>query len=324
MSRQSAAIFAFFVLFLGGCGFASCSAAENPSNEILQAGSATNSAVMNSAEKKSPSKNRIAAYFEELMRLSPRPVASEKLRECRSYLMNTLKTFGLAVWEEAFTADTPRGPVPMANVIAEKKGHGQGTIYLGSHIDTKQIDGIEILGANDSGASTAALIELAGIISDMDTEKTYRFAFLDGEESIEEGMTERDGLYGSKYHVSRLQQEKGISEVRAMILLDMMGDKDLTINRDYNSSQDIWRLFVNCSQALGYADIARGSATYMYDDHVPFLQAGIPSLDIIDFSYGPDNSYWHTEQDTADKVSLDSIYQIIKVVLCMLETLDTL
>jgi len=322
MSRPSLIFFLLLTLTLGSYGTVSSSPQKHPSDHPLLAERNTDSTSQKFSEEETPSKKRIENYFKELMRLSPRPVGSEKLRECRLFLMGTLKSFSLDVWEESFTADTPKGPLPMANVIAQKNGRGQGIIYLGSHIDTKHIEGIEIMGANDSGASTAALLELARVISEKDTERTYRFIFFDGEESIEEGMTEIDGLYGSKYHVLKLQQEENISDVRAMILLDMMGDKDLAINRDYKSSQDLWRLFVSCCQQLGYGDIARGPATSMYDDHVPFLQAGIRSLDIIDFSYGPENSYWHTEEDTADKVSIESMYEITQVVLCMIDSLD--
>jgi glutaminyl-peptide cyclotransferase len=322
MRRPSLIFFLLLALTLGGYLIVSAGPEKYPSDHPLLAERDTDSTSQKFSERDTPSKKRIENYFKELMRLSPRPVGSEKLRECRLFLMGTLKSFSLDVWEESFTADTPKGPFPMANVIAQKNGRGQGIIYLGSHIDTKHIEGIEIMGANDSGASTAALLELARVISDKDTELTYRFIFFDGEESIEEGMTEIDGLYGSKYHVLKLRQEENISDVRAMILLDMMGDKDLAINRDYNSSQDLWRLFASCCQRLEYGDIARGPATSMYDDHVPFLEAGIPALDIIDFSYGPDNSYWHTEEDTADKVSVENMFKITQVVLCMIDTLD--
>jgi glutaminyl-peptide cyclotransferase len=280
------------------------------------------SSLQKRSEQEDASKKRIEIFFEELMRLSPRPAGSETLQECRVFLINTLKSFSLEVWEEAFTADTPKGPLPMANVIAEKMGGDQGVIYLGSHIDTKLIQGIEIPGANDSASSTAALLELARILSEKETELTYRFAFFDGEESIAVNMTERDGLYGSKHHVLRLQDKGKIPEVRAMILLDMMGDRDLAVNRDLNSSKDLWGLFSSCCRNLGFAEVAGGTASYMYDDHAPFLQAGVRSLDIIDFDYGPDNSYWHTEEDTADKVSVDSIYKIVQAVLCMLDSLE--
>lgn len=322
---RKAILFAPLVVTLtfGSLGFASCKAEKGNLDVEDQADRGNISIRQETAGNTVPSKVRIRSFFNELMRLSPRPVGSETLQNCRTYLIETLKDFSLVVWEEAFTADTPRGPMPMANVVAEHKGSGEGIICLGSHIDTKSIDGIEFLGANDSGASTAALLELARIISEKKTERTYRFVFFDGEESIEKGMTPQDGLYGSKYHVLNLRQEERISEVRAMILLDMMGDRDLAINRDYNSSQKLWGFFAVCCQKLGYGDISRGSATYMYDDHVPFLEAGIPSLDIIDFSYGPDNSFWHTEKDTADKVSMDSIYKVIRVVLCVLDSLET-
>jgi glutaminyl-peptide cyclotransferase len=271
----------------------------------------------------SVSQTRIAGYFKELMDLSPRPAGSAKLQKCRRFLINTLKTLSLDVREEVFTAQTPKGPVPMANVIAEKKGQSDRIIYLGSHIDTKHIDGMEILGANDSGSSTAALLELARVLSDRETKFTYRFAFFDGEESILENMTETDGLYGSLFHVRKLIEDKKRANVSAMILLDMIGDKDLVVFRDYNSSSDLFKLFASCCRQLGFGRIATGPGTYMYDDHVPFLQAGIPALDIIDFDYGPDNSHWHTAKDTAENVSIESIFKITQAVLCMLESLES-
>ncbi|MGD2294713.1 MAG: M28 family peptidase [Candidatus Aminicenantes bacterium] len=268
------------------------------------------------------SEERIEVYFKELMRLSPRTAGSETLQECRTFLKNTLKNFSLRVWEEPFTAETPQGPVPMANVLAEKQGRTDHIIYLGSHIDTKHINGVIIPGANDSGSSTAALLELARVLSKRKTDFTYRFAFFDGEESIEEDMNETDGLYGSKHHVRDLESKKQVSKIRAMILLDMIGDKDLVVDRDHNSSFELFRLFATCCRRLGYGGVAKGKSTLMYDDHVPFLQAGIPALDIIDFEYGPGNSFWHTEKDTAENVSIESIFKIAKAVLCMLESLE--
>ena len=268
------------------------------------------------------SQKRIDRYFQDIIRLSPRPPESEIFRKCRAYLTNTLKSFSLNVWEESFTASTPKGAIQMANVVAEKKGHSDRIIYLGSHIDTKIIDGIEIQGANDSGSSTAALLELAGVISGQETRFTYRFVFFDGEESIGINMNENDGLYGSKEHVLRLQANKLISNVHAMILLDMIGDKSPAINRDLNSSPELYALFAACCQRLGYTDLCAGTSSYMYDDHVPFLQAGIPSIDLIDFDYGPNNSFWHTEKDTAENVSIKSIFRLVQTVACMLESFE--
>jgi len=268
------------------------------------------------------SQKRIDRYFQDIIRLSTRPPESEIFRKCRAYLVNTLKSFSLKAWEESFTASTPKGTIGMANVVAEKKGDTNRIIYLASHIDTKIIDGIEIQGANDSGSSTAALLELARVISEQDTTFTYRFAFFDGEESIGEDMNERDGLYGSKEHVRRLKANDLISNVHVMILLDMIGDKEPVISRDLNSSPELYSLFAVCCQRLGYTDLSTGKASYMYDDHVPFLRAGIPSIDLIDFDYGPNNSFWHTEKDTAENVSVKSIFKIVQTVGCMLESFE--
>jgi len=268
------------------------------------------------------SQRQIDRYFQEIIRLSPRPPESDTFRKCRLYLVNTLKSFSLKAWEESFTASTPKGAIQMANIVAEKKGDTDRIIYLASHIDTKIIDGIEIQGANDSGSSTAALLELARVISEQDTRFTYRFVFFDGEESIGKNMNERDGLYGSKEHVRGLKRDNLISNVHAMILLDMIGDKDPVISRDLNSSPELYTLFAACCQRLGYTNLCTGTDSYMYDDHVPFLGAGIPSLDLIDFDYGPNNSFWHTEKDTAENVSVKSIFKIVQVVASMLESLE--
>ncbi len=270
------------------------------------------------------SQKQIDRYFQEIISLSPRPPESDTFRKCRLYLVNTLKSFFLKAWEEPFTASTPKGAIRMANVVAEKKGDTNRIIYLASHIDTKVIDGIEIQGANDSGSSTAALLELARVISKHNTKFTYRFVFFDGEESIGENMNERDGLYGSREHVRRLTSDNLISSVHVMILLDMIGDKNPVINRDLNSSQELYSLFAVCCERLGYTNLCMGAETYMYDDHVPFLGAGIPSLDIIDFDYGPNNSFWHTEKDTVENVSIKSIFKIVQVVACMLESFEKL
>ncbi len=268
------------------------------------------------------SQKQIERYFQEIIRLSPRPPESDIFRKFRAYLANTLKSFSLKAWEESFTADTPKGPIGMANVVAEKKGDTNRIIYLASHIDTKIIEGIKIQGANDSGSSTAALLELARVISKHKTKFTYRFVFFDGEESIGKNMNERDGLYGSREHVRRLKANNLILNVHAMILLDMIGDKNPIINRDLNSSPQLYSLFAVCCQRLGYTNLCMGTESYMYDDHIPFLGAGIPSIDLIDFDYGPNNSFWHTEKDTAENVSVKSIFKVVQVVACMLDTIE--
>ncbi len=294
---------------------------------LLVGGSQLSASYQDTSTKKNDfvsqiSQKHIDQYFQEIIRLSPRPPESEIFQKCRLYLADTLKSFSLKAWEESFTASTPKGAIKMANVVAEKKGQGDRIIYLASHIDTKIIDGIEIQGANDSGSSTAALLELARIISKHNTKFTYRFVFFDGEESIGNDMSDRDGLYGSKEHVRKLTSDDLISRVHVMILLDMIGDKEPIINRDLNSSPELYNLFALCCRRLGYSGLSTGTSSYMFDDHVPFLRAGIPALDLIDFDYGPNNTFWHTEKDTAENVSLESIFKVTQVVACMLETFE--
>lgn len=307
LKNRSLTVVIFGLLLFGGSQLiASCQDASAKKNDFVS----------------QISQKQIDRYFQEIIRLSPRPPESDIFRKCRLYLVNTLKSFSIKTWEEPFTASTPKGAISMANVVAEKKGQTDRIIYLASHIDTKIIDGIEIQGANDSGSSTAALLELARVISKQKTKFTYRFVFFDGEESIGKNMNERDGLYGSREHVRRLASDNLISSVHAMILLDMIGDKNPVINRDLNSSPELHSLFVSCCQRLGYKDLSKGTESYMYDDHVPFLGVGIPSLDLIDFDYGPNNSFWHTEKDTAENVSVKSIFKIVQVVACMLESFE--
>jgi len=265
---------------------------------------------------------QIAHYFQKLMELSPRQAGSVQLEKCRDYLRKQLSSFSLSVSDEPFHAYSSDGKMAMCNVIAEKAGKSDQIILLGSHIDTKIMPGFLVVGANDSTSSTAALLELARIISSQDTRYTYRFVFFDGEESFEEHMTLNDGLYGSKYHAEQLHQQDRIMDVRALILLDMIGDKNLTITQDSNSSPELYELLVSCCNRLGYSDITKGTKMSVLDDHIPFRDIGIPVLDIIDFEFGPDNSLWHTRHDVAENVSLKNIARVTEVVICMLEYLE--
>ncbi len=261
-------------------------------------------------------------FYQRLLRLAPRPAGSQMLQDCRLYLVNTLKSFGLKVSQEPFAAYTPDGRIEMANVIAEKPGTSNRIIYLATHIDTKKLPGVRFMGANDSTSSTAAVLELARIIAAADTHHTYRFAFFDGEEALGENMTATDGLYGSRHHAEQLARDGEAVRVRAVILLDMIGDRDLDVIRDENSSAGLYSLFAQCCDRLGFGDILSGDSTWVLDDHVPFRNLGIPTLDIIDFNYGPDNAYWHTGSDTAAHVSVESIERVTRAVTCMLSTLD--
>lgn len=266
---------------------------------------------------------RLSEAFAALNRLAPRPPASGELAACRALIQERLRSEGLSAREEPFRALTPAGAILMANVIGEKPGRSGRIVYLATHIDTKRIPGIRFVGANDSGSSTAAVLELARVLAAADTRHTYRFAFFDGEEAIGRDITETDGLYGSKAHARGLEQRRESGQVRAFILLDMIGDRELNLVDDQNSDGALRSLLADCCRQLGDTAMLGGASGAIVDDHVPFRELGIPVLDIIDFDYGYGNSYWHTRQDVSENVSVDSIARVTRVVLCMVEYFES-
>lgn len=265
---------------------------------------------------------RLAARFREVMSHAPRPVGSPALDRFRGYLKQTLAGFRLTVREEPFQAGTPAGQIAMANIIAEKPGTSRRIVYLASHIDTKIFSGIEFTGANDSGSSTATLIELAETLSALPLRDTIRFAFFDGEEAMRESISRGDGLYGSYHHAGRLARSEDALRVRALILLDMMGDIQLDLTRDRNSDPGLYARFAACCRQLGHGDILSENQNTLLDDHIPFREMNIPVLDIIDFNYGPDNSWWHTANDIPAHVSVPNMVKVADAVLCLLADLD--
>jgi acetylornithine deacetylase/succinyl-diaminopimelate desuccinylase-like protein len=266
---------------------------------------------------------KVQRDFEALLRLAPRPSGSDRLEACRRLIEAELAGAGLSVRREPFQAATTEGGMAMANVIGERAGDPRRIVYVATHIDTKRILGVEFVGANDSGSSTAAVLEIARVVAARaGTRATYRFIFFDGEEAFGESITETDGLYGSRHHAEGLRRSGEARRVRAMILLDMIGDRDLALTRDLNSSPELWELLTECCNRLGYPDIVAGGTSAIIDDHMPFRELGIPAVDAIDFEYGPWNSYWHTAADGPENVSVANIVRMTRVTLCMLESLE--
>jgi len=191
----------------------------------------------------------------------------------------------------------------------------QGTdgdfIVIGAHHDTKMLfNEPGFAGANDGASGVGALLAMArACVGHMQTHSLpceIRFVFFDGEEALYD-YTENDGLVGSRAYVDMLRKDGDLKKCRAMILLDMIGDKDLHVELAGNSTPELAKSVLKAAKDLGDADKFSAGTTPMLDDHLPFLQAGIPAVDLIDFSFGPDNRYWHTKEDTMDKISAESI-----------------
>ena len=270
--------------------------------------------------------SRAMEHVKRQVAFGPRPSGSPALAQTRKYLRDELTAYGLAVREQPFTASTPAGPVAMVNVIADLPGANPGVVILGSHYDTKRTPA-GFLGANDAGSSTGALLEIARVMAEQaKTEKpryTVQFVFFDGEEAVEE-WTEDDSLYGSRYFVEDAEAKGKVGEIKAMILLDMIGDRDLTIPREGGSTRPLMDIIWQTAAGLGYGKQFPNTTHYVDDDHRPFIEAGVPAVDLIDFNFGADqakygpggpaNAYWHTNEDTLDKVSAESLKVVGDVV----------
>jgi glutaminyl-peptide cyclotransferase len=222
---------------------------------------------------------------------------------------------------EAFRAETPLGPIEMANVYADLRATDAQAelVILASHFDTKLATerfAKPFVGANDGGSSTAVLLELARTLARAGPRAlTYRFLFLDGEESVRWEWAGTDTTYGSRQHAQALAKSGADRKVRALILLDMVGDKELQILRDTNSDARLQRIFFTAAREQGLGKHVDGRAEEISDDHLPFMRVGIPCLDLIDLDFGPNNSYWHTPEDTLERCSKASLSAAGRIVL---------
>ena len=221
---------------------------------------------------------------------------------------------------ETFSDETPKGPLFFHNVLSELPARNPRApwVVLVSHYDTKS--GIpNFTGANDGASSTALLIVLHAMLAHHERPFNFLFAFLDGEEcQVEYGP--RDGLHGSR-HLA--QQLKSIGrDVRAVVVLDMIGDADLHVKIPFNCTPGLRARALAASSKAGTRDHFSLSRDGMLDDHVPFLELGFPALNFIDFNYGPENSYWHTSEDTPDKLSANSFLVVGRTVLQLIADLQ--
>lgn len=277
--------------------------------------------------------NTAFGHVKAQVEFGPRPAGSAALEKTREYLTRELKRYGLNPTFDEFTPPTPRGPVKMANVIAEIPGETTNVIMIASHYDTKYFKDFTFLGANDGGSSTGVLLEIARVMAAEKTAGkpkrrfTYQFVFFDGEEAFchewSECLNGEDNTYGSRHLVQRLKKENSLDRVKALILLDMIGDQDLQIPREENSSGWLVETIWSTARQSGLAKYFPNRNQGITDDHIHFLQAGIPAVDLIDFDYGSgDNTYWHTKEDTLDKINAQSLKIVGDVVLLSLPKIE--
>jgi glutaminyl-peptide cyclotransferase len=277
---------------------------------------------------------RALEHVRKQVEFGPRPPGSPQLEQTRNYLVGQLKSFGLNAVLDEFHAATPVGDKRMVNITAELPGASRDVVIIASHYDTKLFKEIRFVGANDAGSSTGALLEIARVMAatKADRKFTYWFVFFDGEEAFCENWDDcskpraPDNTYGSRRYVEQLQGKNELSRVRAMILLDMIGYKNLQFGRDDRSTTWLLDIVWRTAKELGHSSVFQNRVEGVGgDDHEPFLKVGIDSLDIIQLnSYKSPNGdeYWHTSGDTLDKISAKSLKIVGDVILVSLPKIE--
>jgi Zn-dependent M28 family amino/carboxypeptidase len=260
---------------------------------------------------------RAFEHLTQLVAIGPRPAGSPAIRQARAYLTRQLSSFGYTVEEQAFTAESPFGPVEMVNLIVTLPGRRSDRLLITGHYDTKFMPNQRFVGASDGGSSAAMLIELARVLKDRPRELTYELVWFDGEEAFVDWQG-LDHTYGSRYYVQAATKAKAIASIKAMILLDMVGDKDLQIRRDRNSTAWLNDLIWAAAKRIGRDQQFVDFDTVIEDDHLPFIEAGVPAVDLIDLDYPA----WHTPDDDLDYVSAASLQAVGDVVLAALPDIE--
>jgi glutaminyl-peptide cyclotransferase len=249
---------------------------------------------------------RAFADLEAQVAFGPRPAGSEANREMTRFLADRLREAGVK---------RVRIQRPHRNVVGTIPGEGPGAVVVGAHHDTKdEIPNFQ--GANDGASGVAVVLELARALPNRLEGPSIGIALFDAEEARGDRPFEEDGTRGSRQYVRFAKRSKQgsprLESIEAMVLFDLVGDCDLQIPREGFSSKKLYGLFESAAAELQGGDPAPfgGTASPVQDDHVPFIDAGIPSVDLIDFTYGPGptpGAYWHTPEDTLDKVCPESL-----------------
>jgi hypothetical protein len=229
----------------------------------------------------------------------PHPSGSQAIQQVQDYLQSELTSYGCTFDIDAFSSDTPAGRLAMKNILVKIPGDNPGVLLLGTHYDTKRID--NFVGADDAGSSTAVMLELARLLCSQHNKYAVWIAFFDGEEAVNLNWQDPDNRYGSREMAARLSTSGDLPKVRAFLLADMVGGHNALFKRETNSTKALVDLLWSTAARLGYTTVFANEASAVEDDHLSFLSRHVPSVDVIGLDSAA--SYWHTPQDTLDKVS---------------------
>ena len=263
----------------------------------------------------------------KLVAIGPRVAGTPGAQGARDYIRKELQAVGVTVEEQPFEATTPNGRVKMVNLRATFPAAGGATskqrVVIGGHYDTKLFKEFTFVGANDGGSSAAFLIELGRVLKGRTNRLPIELLFLDGEEAVGDWQG-TDHTYGSRYYVEAARKNGTLGDIHAFVLVDMIGDSNLVIKREANSTPALTDAIWEAASRLNRREFV-SEITPIEDDHIEFLAAGVPSVDIIDLEY-PDatSRFWHTQYDTIENVAASSLQAVGDVLLAALPALETI
>jgi glutaminyl-peptide cyclotransferase len=257
------------------------------------------------------------SFTREAVALGPRPDGSPAIAKLRAMIKQQLAMRGCEIISDRFTAQTPDGPLAMENIIAKFPGKSGRAIAVTGHYDTKKL--ANFVGANDGGSSTGMLLELAAALQGRPRIDDVYLVFFDGEEAIHE-WTATDSIYGSRHLAAKWAADGTNGRLKALINVDMTGDRNLRLLWDQNSAPSVRKLVWDVADSLGYSAAFPRQGSAIEDDHIPFINAGVRAVDLIDFD--SQSTFWHTPQDTMDKLEPRSFDVIGAVVLKSIEELE--
>jgi glutaminyl-peptide cyclotransferase len=257
-------------------------------------------------------------HLRQMVAIGPRPAGSPALDQTRRYIKEQLASAGVAVVEQTWDDQTPLDKVKMVNLVATIPGARKERIVIAGHYDTKLYRQFRFVGASDGGSSAAFLLEIARVLKGRKNPMTIELVFLDGEEARLPDWSGTDNTYGSRHYVEVARREGTLATLKAMLLVDMIGDRDLDIRRDTNSTPWLTNIIWDTAKQKDLDDYFIPDSTRIEDDHLPFLAAGVPSVDIIDLDY----EAWHTSKDTLDQCSARSLQVVGDVVLAALPQIE--
>jgi len=319
-SRGSLPVLGALIVFVAltlGCksGGTAASAPAEPPFMSAVAGNPPQGADAAPAPEKTGGFDGNRAYEQVARQVSfgPRAAGSPALAKLVTYLESQLKSYGCNVETDLFSADTPVGRIPMKNILVKIPGEKPGIILLGTHYDTKRLD--NFVGADDGGSSTGVMLEIARLLCAQNRPGKYAvwIAFFDGEEAVNRDWKDPDNRYGSRQMAARFAASGDIKNIRAFILVDLVGGHKIAFQRETSSTKWLTDLVWKTAAQWGYADIFDNRDFEVSDDHLSFLARGVPSTDIVDLENSA--SYWHTPLDTLDKISPKSLAVVGHVVL---------